>query len=274
MKCSCSKFPAPGYSSQVLLSLSLSTSKEGGGRSENLSSVPPVPRGQIPATGCQLWIVVEGRRVKEETGVGTDFNSSSPFWVLFLNFRNATSGRLPGGSMVFPQGSPLPGLAESVEKDEGSQREGGQPANPGPEHKGPNIPRSTAPPGTYGEPNSGTAVMRSPDGQWGSWAPNEGVHIPVRRGWEGFLSLSALLCSLEKRGPGDHSRWSPKGPGEELVTHRLHPNTSGGFLVWVIPMRPAGSSGPLQEEAKGQRQEICCLFQNFPLRLQPEESGL
>ena len=82
-----------------------------------------------------------------------------------------TPGGLPCGCLVLPQGSPLIGLEERALKDQGSKREGGRPGESAPEHKGPNIPVSTAPPGTDGEPDAGIAVTRSPAGQWGSRPP-------------------------------------------------------------------------------------------------------
>ncbi|KAI4573762.1 hypothetical protein MJT46_005002 [Ovis ammon polii x Ovis aries] len=59
--------------------------------------------------------------------------------IVSLNLRNATSGGLPCGSLVLPQGSPLTGLEERALKDQSSKREGGRRRKPAPEHKGSNI---------------------------------------------------------------------------------------------------------------------------------------
>lgn len=102
----------------------------------------------------------------------------------------------------FPQGSPLTGLEERALKDQSSRKEWGRPRKPAPEQTGPNIPVSTSPAGTDGEPDAGTAATRSPAGQWGSWAPVEGVQIPVRAGVGGVSVTACAFVLLGGQGAG------------------------------------------------------------------------
>lgn len=44
--------------------------------------------------------------------------------------------------------------------------------------------------------------MRSPAGQWGSWAPNEGVQIPVREGVGGVSVTACVTVLLGREGTG------------------------------------------------------------------------
>lgn len=174
---------------------------------------------------CQLCRVGEDKTSERGERRHTDLHSSSPFWDLVLgplgpqvslNLRNATSGGLPCGSLVLPQGSPLTGLEERALKDQSSKREGGRRRKPAPEHKGSNITVSTAPAGTDGEPDAGTAVTRSPAGQWGSWAPVEGVQIPVRAGVGGVSVTARAFVLLGGQGAGRPQwieTWRPRrGP--------------------------------------------------------------
>lgn len=111
----------------------------------------------------------------------------------------------------------------------------------------PNIPASTAPPGTDGETDRGTAISESPAGQWGRRAPNEGPKCQCPRGWEGLVTADAAVL-LGGQGTGRHQQADP-----EAGRRRGSRSDSSEVFAWEAlrsPMEAEARSGG----AKAQRQ--------------------
>lgn len=98
----------------------------------------------------------------------------------------------------------------------------------------------SAPPGTDGEPER-ALLSRGHQPVRGELGPNEGSGFQRRRGWKGFLSPPAPLCSSADRGPATAADELSR-PGEEWAA---------GASLLGGPCDPTGSRGqPGEAEAR------------------------